>query len=181
MLECESAGVRVCACVRVCVCLGVCVCVCASVKHHGSSKVWMRSLWHTQWRNTRDMKLFPIFLPRLRNNRGSSSGSSNNNGGERSFMFFFVVELALVWQLWGIFLAQQLLNTGAPPPSQWGAEMEVNFKPYKRCHKLHLMALRAALTAGPPLKRDPRQQHIDIYFSAAAAAATLKKEKLNGH
>ena len=97
----------------------------------------------------------------------------------RSFMFFFVVELALVWQLWGIFLAQQLLNTGAPPPSQWGAEMEVNFKPYKRCHKLHLMALRAALTAGPPLKRDPRQQHIDIYFSAAAAAATLKKEKLN--
>ena len=166
MLECESA----------------CVCVCASVKHHGSSKVWMRSLWHTQWRNTRDMKLFPIFLPRLRNNRGSSSGGgSNNNGGERSFMFFFVVELALVWQLWGIFLAQQLLNTGAPPPSQWGAEMEVNFKPYKRCHKLHLMALRAALTAGPPLKRDPRQQHIDIYFSAAAAAATLKKEKLNGH
>jgi hypothetical protein len=36
-----------------------------------------------------------------------------------------------------------------PTPSRWGAEMEVNFKPYKRCHKLHLMALRAALTAGP--------------------------------
>jgi len=25
--------------------------------------------------------------------------------------------------------------------SQWGAEMEVNFKSWKRCNKLHLMAL----------------------------------------
>ncbi len=90
--------------------------------------------------HSRDMKLFPIFLlvviqwlPR--------------RAERRSFMFFFRFQLALVWQLWGIFLAQQLLNTAAPPPSQWGAEMEVNFKPYKRCHKLHLMALGLALTA----------------------------------
>ena len=46
-----------------------------------------------------------------------------------------------------------------PPSSQWGAEMEVNFKPSKRCHKLHLMAFRACSNC----RCSPKTTH--LFFS----------------